>query len=407
MTADRAATMRRLTDLAKRFQSQCLAVRIPFRHRCMYWSYLIGLARKGKQVYSETHDAHYAEGFWKRGYDKSCEKINLRLSRRPGHGDAVPVPSFQPGEVDVEGIQHLMSLNVPFVLRNGASNLPMKDWTLNFLKETAGECSVPINGASDRPSEDRSRPTKSNHYYDFHTGTLAEVIDSIQNGGALRASVAEDVMHHNEGRLRRDIDLPHFERLSGWEKHQKHWFRSRMMVGKIASAQLLVQPEKAFTLWHTEPGDNFFVLSKGTKTWTLAHPYYTAAFRPRVKSTTNYFGSNIDLREPEDVLRQRGFNGYLGIPLVRVELYPGDILRVPNYWWHTIVTHPGSETIAISIRSGCNMNTLGFGFGVLRLFDESFHKMAKAFAKEGRIRDIHIGFPRKSRDTSRSAGRLN
>jgi hypothetical protein len=259
---------------------------------------------------------------------------------------------------------------------------------------------VPINEARDLPSNDRSRPTKAHRYYDFRTGTLAEVVESIRNGGNMRITTAEDVMHHDSGRLRDDLDLAYFERWSGWDRNQHHWLRSRLFVGKIVGAQMLMQPENAFTLWHAEPGDNFFVLAKGVKTWTMAHPYYTAAMRPRVKATTNYHGSSIDARESDDVLRQRGFEGYLHIPKVRVIMEPGDVLRVPNHWWHTVVTHPGHYTLAATIRSNSPPNRLGPGFTVLRLLDRQYHEMARAFTTEGRINDDHIGYPRKSRGTA-------
>lgn len=400
MNPEHRATTRRIRTLAARFQRACTAVRIPYRDRLRYWIYYIALARRGVMVHSVARDAQYADGFLKRGYDKYCEKINGRLARAPAPPAIVEVPSFAHGELALEDLRLLMRLNVPFLIRNGIQGLPVRNWSLDYLEQVAGSCSVPINEAGDRPSADTSRPTKAHHYYDFRTGTLAEVVASIRAGGNMRISVAEDVMHHDNGRLRRDLDLPYFERLSGWEANQRHWLRGRLFVGKVVAAQLLVQPHSAFTLWHAEPGDNFFVLARGVKTWTLAHPYYTAAMRPRVKTTTNYFGCNIDIREPDDVLRQRGFAGYSRIPKARVVVQPGDVLRVPNHWWHTVVTHPGDHTLAASIRAVSPPNLTGPAFMLLRMLDPQFHALAKALARDGRIHDGHIGYPRKSRSAA-------
>lgn len=399
MDPDRRATRRRLQQLADRFQRDCLAARVPLRWRVLYWFYYLGLARRGVMVHSPTHDASYANGFWKRGYDKYCAAINRHLERVRARvvAEVVDVPSFAAGELEIGDLHFLMRRNIPFVIRDGTRSLPMRRWTLDYLEQVAGEARVPINEAGDRPSADRSRPTKANRYYDFRTGALAEVVASIRRGGAMRISTAEDVMHHDGGRLRQDLDLPYWEQVSGWAANQKHWLRSRLLVGKIVGAQLLLQPQNAFTLWHAEPGDNFFVLAHGVKTWTLAHPYYTAAMQPRVKAATNYAGSNIDIREGDDVLRQRGYAGYLAIPKVRVVLQPGDMLRVPNYWWHTVVTAPGDYTLAATIRSNSPPNLVCPGYTWLRLRDPQFHAIAKAFATEGRIRDEHIGYPRKSR----------
>lgn len=391
---------RRIRHLARSFRRASTAVRIPYRLRLMYWCYYVALARRGVMVHSATRDAEYQDGRWKRGFDSYNAKINRHLQGAGTASTPVDVPSFAHGELELADLRLLMRLNIPFVIRNGAQALPMRNWSLDYLEQVAGSCAVPINEAPDRPSDDRGRPTKADRYYRFRTGTLAEVVASIRTGGKARVSTAEDVMHHANGRLRQDLDIPWWERISGWADNQHHWLRSRLFVGKIVGAQLLVQPENAFTLWHAEPGDNFFVLAKGTKTWTLAHPYYTAAMQPRVKTTTNYHGSNIDIRESHDTLRQRGFAGYLAIPKVRVVLQGGDVLRVPNYWWHTVVTHPGDYTLAVSIRSNSPPNLTGAGYVMLRLLDRQYHAMAAAFATEGRIRDGHIGYPRQSRGTA-------
>lgn len=379
-------------------------MRVPFRHRLFYWLAYLRLARHGVQVYSETEDAKYEDSKFKRRYDTYCDKINQRLARRQQVLADVEVPSFAHGELSLKDLRWLMAQNVPFVIRDGARDLPIKNWTLDYFEEVAGDCEVPINEAKDQPSPDTDRPTKAHHYYDFRRGKLAEVVKSIRTGGKMRISTAEDVMHYDNGRLRQDIGIDYWEQVSGWTDNQKRWLHSRMLAGKVAGAQLLMQPEGAFTLWHAEPGDNFFVLAKGTKNWTLAHPYYTAAMRPRVKQTTNYTGSNIDVREPEDVLRRRGYDGYLNIPKVRVKLEPGDVLRVPNHWWHTVQTQPGDYTLAATIRAGTMPNLVGPGLMFLRWRDPEYMEMAKAFFAEGRVYDKHIGFPRKSRSEAKNSG---
>lgn len=407
-TPQRSADPARIDAIARQFARAALAVRLPLHQRCRYWLYYLLLAHKGRMVHSPTRDAQYEDSRWLRGYDRLCAAINDRLvraaERRGGPPAPVAVPSFEHGELALADLQRLMRHNIPFVVRGGAAALPARAWSLDYLDAVAGDCAVPINEAADRPSPDTDRPTKADHYYAFRTGTLREVTRSIRAGGAMRITTAEDVMHHDGGRLRRDLDLPYWEQVSGWATNKDHWLRSRLFVGMIVGAQLLLQPPNAFTLWHAEPGDNFFVLVKGRKTWTLAHPYYTAALRPRVKTTTNYHGSNIDVRESDDVQRRRGFAGYVAMPKVTVQMGPGDLLRVPNHWWHTVVTAPGDYTVAATIRSNSPPNRTGVGYGILRLFDRQYHAMAKAFATEGRIRDSHIGYPRKSRASSDATG---
>ena len=394
---------RDVVERGRGFRRQCTALRLPLRDRLRYWAYYIALAHRGEPVHSPTHDTQYADSIYKRGYNKYCEKLNARLARSGSPPPLLEVPSFTQGELSEADWLFLMSLNIPFVVRGGAEGLPVNDWSLEYFEEVAGTATVPINEAADSPSEDTTRPTKSHRYYEFRTGVVSEVIESIRRGGNARVSTAEDVMHHDGGRLREDLCIPYWERVSGWARNQEHWLRSKMLAGKVVGAQLLMQPADAFTLWHSEPGDNFFVLAKGVKTWTLAHPYYTAGLRPRVKTTTNYHGCNIDVREPDEVQRERGFEGYLHVPKVRLTIGPGDVLRVPNYWWHTAVTHPGEYTLAATIRSGGMPNMVGPGLTLLRWFDRKYHAMAVDFAKEGRISDRHIGYPRNSRSADETA----
>lgn len=399
VTRDGRRVSRRVKDVVKQFERQSRQVRVPFRDRLRYWLYYVALAHRGESVFSATHDSVYKDGFFKRGYDKYCEKINRRLARH-AQVETVQAPAFSRDELGQADYRYLTRKRVPYLIRDAAKGLAVKDWTLEYLEGIGGACTGPINTAPDQPSKDLDRPTKAHNYYDFRIGTLSEVADSIRSGGNLRFTVAQDVMHFDDERLSKDLDFGHWERMTGWDLNQHHWLRSRLYIGKIFSAQLLVQPEGAFSLWHTEPGDSFFVLARGVKDWTLAHPMYSAAMRPRVKTTTNYTGSNIDLRESDDVLSQRGFAGYLGIPKVRVRMQPGDLLRLPNFWWHTVQTLPGDYTLASSMRVEPGPNLVGAGLMLMRVLDKQAHAILKAYTKEGRISDSLIGRPRKSRTLS-------
>jgi hypothetical protein len=386
--------------LAARFAKESRSVRVPIRHRLMYWLYYMGLAHKGKSVYSSTRDAQYADGFFKRGYDKYSVKINKLVNAAAPQQGYIDVPSFERGQLTAADLELLTKQRVPYLIRNGAEGMALKEWDLEYLEGLAGDCTGPINEATDAPSDDLDLPTKAHHYYDFRIGTLSEVADSIRSGGNKRFTVAEDVMHANDGQLLKELDLPQWEQVTGWDWNQNHWLRKRLFIGKIFSAQLLLQPESAFSLWHAEPGDGYFVLGKGVKDWTLVHPIYTAAMRPRVKKTTNYTGSNIDIRESESVQKQRGFESYLSVPKVRIRMEPGDMLRVPNNWWHTVETLPGDYTLAASMRVEPGPNLVGLGFIAMRIMDKRAHAILKAYERDGRISDELIGLPRKSRSVT-------
>jgi len=148
--------------IAARFKSACTAARIPLRHRLMYWFSYIRLARRGVQEHSPTHDTQYQDGPLRRRYDRWCERINQRLADGLTQEDVSP-PTFNADQVDTPLLRRLMSHNIPFVIRGGAHRLPVRDWSLDYIDDIAGDCDVPINSAADLPFPDLTRPTKAHH----------------------------------------------------------------------------------------------------------------------------------------------------------------------------------------------------------------------------------------------------
>jgi len=362
-----------------------------------YWFYYIVLAHYGRSVFSPSKDTVYEKSFAKSGYDKYCEKINkkLVLHGKPKKGN---VPIFELEELTPDVSDFLMRAQIPFVIRNGAQGLGILDWNLDLLNDIAGDCDVPINEAKNQPSADHTKPSKAGLYYSFRRGKLSEVIKIIKKGNSMASvSAAENVLYHADSRLREDIGIKRWENISGWNNLLAWGIKKKLWIGKIVTAQMLVQPGGAFTLWHMESGENFFVLSKGRKNWELVHPKYTAAMRPRVKMNTNYIGSNIDFRESDEIQAKRGFNGYVNIPKLSVDLEPGDVLRVPNYWWHTASTENHHHAIAATVRGISNANLISPGCMLLSYLDPQLKPLIKSLQTEGRIYDHHIGHPRKSR----------
>lgn len=381
----------------KNTQKKCLSIPISRHDNFFYWFYYIVLAHYGKLVFSSSKDAVYEKSFAKFGYDKFCEKINKKLiaHEKPEKGN---VPVFRLEELTPDVSDFLMRAQIPFVIRNGAQGLGVLDWDLDLLNDIAGDCDVPINEANNQPSTDYTKPSKAGLYYNFRRGKLSEVIKIIKKGKAMASvSAAENVLYHADSRLRDDIGITRWEDISGWNRLLAWGIKKKLWIGKIVTAQMLVQPGGAFTLWHMESGDNFFVLSKGCKTWELVHPKYTAAMRPRVKTNTNYIGSNIDFRESDEIQAKRGFNGYVNVPKLSVDLEPGDVLRVPNYWWHTASTENNHHAIAATVRGVSNINLIAPGCMVLSYLDPQSKSLIKSLQTKGRIYDHHIGHPRKSR----------
>ncbi|MET1254638.1 cupin-like domain-containing protein [Aliikangiella maris] len=377
--------------IAKNFYQQSLSVKIPFRYRFNYWLYYVLLARKGTPVHSTTQDALYADGRLKRGYEKYLAKINQWICQNyPETEHHIQIPTFNADEIKESEVPYLMNLRIPFVLKGGTRDLKMMDWDLDYFEQNFGDCDIPINTAPDKPAQNKFEKTKASNYYDFRPGKVKEVIDSIKQGGNLRSVAVEDVMHQQDGRLISDLNIPKFERMSGWIDYQHDKLKSRFRVGHILSKQLFLQPSYAYTVWHLEPGDNFFLLNSGHKTWTMAHPYYSAAFFPRVKKTTTYHGSSIDVREDNEAQRQRGYDAYTRIPKLQFDVEPGDIVRLPNYWWHTVETHAEQYAIAVTLRASCMPNTTSIAYLILRMLDEDYHQLVKRIQQGGRVTDEDV-----------------
>lgn len=385
------AEARKLDRIAQDFYSQLFTVKIPLNWRHCYWAYYVLLAHRGRQIEHADRDAHYADSWIKRGYDKYHKKINDFLcSKYPRTRDYIEAPTFQAGELSDEAVQHLMKLKVPFIIRGGAAHLRMMQWDLSFFAEHFGQCELPINTAPDKPNSDTTKPNRGTNYYDFKLGTVKELVDAIRRGENLRSIAVEDVMHQHDGRLIEDLDISMFERMTGWATMGHKRLHKKFLVGKIASKQLFLQPKYAYTIWHCEPGDNFFLLHSGRKTWTLAHPYHTAAFNPRVKINTTYHGCSIDARESDQVQDSRGNSAYTRIPKVKLVAEPGDILRLPNYWWHTVETVADEYSIAVTLRAPCLPNMVSGGYLAMRILDEEYHEMARRVSRGGRITDRDI-----------------
>ncbi len=383
--------IKELNQIAKDFYSKFFAVKISFRLRFMYWVYYLLLAHKGTLIESSEKDAQYKDGKLKRGYDKYHKKITNYINKHyPRIESYIEVPTFHAGEISDEEVQILMDLRIPFMIKGGTKKLKMMDWDLEFFAGNFGDCELPVNTAQDKPNADVNKSNRGTNYYDFKISTVSELVESINNGGNLRSIAVEDVMHQHDGRLIEDLDIPMFERMTGWVNNVNHRLKSKLMVGKIASKQLFLQPKYAYTIWHCEPGDNFFLLQSGQKRWTLAHPYHSAAFNPLVKTNTTYHGSPIDRREDNSVQDKRGNEAYTRIPKLQMTTESGDILRLPNYWWHTVETFADHHAIAVTLRAACLPNLTSGGYLAMRLLDKDYHEMVKRLKNGGRITDRDI-----------------
>jgi ribosomal protein L16 Arg81 hydroxylase len=156
------------------------------------------------------------------------------------------------------------------------------------------------------------------------------------------------------------------------------------------SRQIFIQPERSHSLWHAEPGDNYFIAVEGAKKWRLVPPYYSAGMYPVIKNSSVYHVSKVDGRESNDIIAQRGFPLYRYVPKYSATVERGDILILPNYWWHTVTNVPGSHTISLTFRTLSELNLAAPIFWFLKKTDPKSIEIRKKVLKYGRLYDEDV-----------------
>jgi hypothetical protein len=85
------------------------------------------------------------------------------------------------------------------------------------------------------------------------------------------------------------------------------------------------------TGWHGDVCNNFVVLIAGVKHWIMMDPKYSTYMRPSMRNgKTAVVGAHLSM-EKETM-------PYL--PHLEFDLYPGDMLYNPEWYWHSIHNHP-------------------------------------------------------------------
>ena len=92
------------------------------------------------------------------------------------------------------------------------------------------------------------------------------------------------------------------------------------------------------TGWHAEPGHNYFTQVIGKKRWYLMEPKYSSLMLPlrggmvNMQSGCSHVANTVILHN--ESLKKR-------LPLLYVDTYPGDLLYVPDWYWHTVKNYEG------------------------------------------------------------------
>ena len=108
---------------------------------------------------------------------------------------------------------------------------------------------------------------------------------------------------------------------------------------------------------HCAPSCNVFYQIEGEKRWTLIHPNYTHFVYPALTSMNEFQGSAVPFPLADEHYEQ--FPLAFHCPRYSATLGPGDVLLVPQWWYHS-VENLSSTSVGIATRwqhSDSNLNT--------------------------------------------------
>ena len=366
---------------------------LPYFARLKYWLGFAYLTKYGKLL-SEKAEEHGFKASIGTALYNSGEKSLIKFAekRLQKQSEDIPVEEIQVGEVTDERMAVIRKDIHPVLIKGGAKDWPaLETFTLEFFEDKYGHIEVPINEEPNEYFEDNGKPVPMSNFYRMRYHTIAELIDSIRNNGNLSAKAIEDIMHVENDRLIHEYcNIEHIQTLSGYEQKKNSWLRRKYPIGKVISQQLFIQPERSHTLWHVEPGDNYFVQLHGKKRWRFVHAHYTPGMYPVLKDHSTYHASRLDGREANDVIARRGFPLYQYVPKYTALVEAGDILFMPNYWWHTVTNIPGSHTVSLTFRTISDLNLVSPTWEILRYIDPSTWEIKKKMLKHGRLFDEDI-----------------
>jgi hypothetical protein len=370
------------------------ANQFPRAARLKYWASFVYLSKRGKLEDGKKADSHaFRPCAGTRLYDSSMEAmLRFSESRLSKHTDDIAIDQISSNEATPQTMARFRSMNRPVLIKGGAAKWPaMNGFDLEYFEKHYGHIEVPINEEPNIQYEDDGKPVPMSNFYRMKYYTVQELVDSVRSNGNLSAKAIEDIMHVEQNRLVKEYcDIAHIETLSGYAAKKHSRLRKKYPIGKVISQQLFIQPERSHSLWHVEPGDNYFVQITGRKRWRFAHPWFTPGMYPAIKDHSTYHASRVDGRESNEVIARRGMPLYPYVPKFYAIVEPGDMLFMPNYWWHTVTNIPGSHTMSLTMRTISDLNFISPTWEILRYFDSHTWRVKKRMLKTGRLFDEDI-----------------
>jgi hypothetical protein len=370
-----------------------LVYKLPLSARLLYWSGFAYLTKRGKLLSGKPEEHNFAPSigtyFFKKG-EKSL--LKYCKSHVPEQTSDIPVLEISKEEATVELLREIRKAQIPVLIKGGASHwAAMTEFTLEFFEERYGDIEVPVHSEPNKIFKDDGKPVPLSNFYQMSYVKVKELIQSVRQNGEYSAKAIEDIMHVEGNKLIKEYcDTNQIHMFSDFEEKKKKWYYKNLPIGRVMSEQIFIQPPRSHTLWHAEPGDNYFVAVQGVKNWRLVPPYFSAGMYPVIKDSSVYHVSKVDGRESNDTISRRGFPLYQYVPKYSARVEPSDILILPNYWWHTVTNIPTSPSISLTFRTLSELNLAAPIFWLLKKFDPKSKEIRQKVLKHGRLFDDDI-----------------
>ncbi|MCR9191832.1 MAG: cupin-like domain-containing protein [Gammaproteobacteria bacterium] len=370
-----------------------LPCKLPLYARIAYWSGFSYLTRYGRLTSGIVEEHQFVPSIgsflFKWGEKKLLNYCEKNYSE---HTDDIPVKTIAYAEMTQDMMRQTRKTHLPLLIKGGAKHWPaMQSFTLDFFEKKFGDMEVRVQTEPGNNYENDGKPVPLSHFTKMGFSKIKDFIHSVRNNGELSVKAVGNVLQaDNKAVIKEFCDVEQIETFSDCKYYQKKWYYRWCNIGKVMSEQLFIQPVRSHTLWHAEGGDNYFVGVQGVKHWRLVHPYFSAGMYPVIKDSSIFQLSKVDGRESNETISQRGLQLYQYMPKYKATVEPGDILYVPNFWWHTITNKPVMPTIALTFRTNSAFSLVAPALRVLKKYDPRAKRMKEYVTKHGHHLDKEL-----------------